>query len=295
MHQSQQIQQATTDVYQNFVKWLPSHAGELMPETAALSILALEASGLAAERLLPLRQWLIPWQAPTGAVALDPETGLIYWPTGWAILAWHDVPSLAAQREQAVGFLRTAMGMHRPPNPGGALGHDTSLRGWPWVDGTHSWVQPTAIAVLGLQAAGQGTYDRVLQASQMLLDRQLPDGGWNYGNTRVFRNILRPMPEDTGYALVALRPFAQRPQVEASLAYLRQVVGTLRAPAALAWSILGLSAWGLRPERALHYLEESLAQQARVGTYAPRYQAQLVLAYHASTGRLPCVPNGLIQ
>ena len=34
------------------------------------------------------------------------------------------------------------------------LGHDSTLIGWPWVEGTHSWIEPTAWAVLALKSVG---------------------------------------------------------------------------------------------------------------------------------------------
>ena len=37
-------------------------------------------------------------------------------------------------------------------DPDRVLGHDTTLVGWPWVDGTHSWLEPTVLAVLALGA-----------------------------------------------------------------------------------------------------------------------------------------------
>ena len=84
------------------------------------------------------------------------------------------------------------------------VGHDTTLQGWPWVVGTHSWVEPTAINVLALRSAGQAGHPRCREAVKLLLDRQLPEGGWNYGNTTVLGHVLRPQVQPTGLALAAL-------------------------------------------------------------------------------------------
>ena len=252
-------------------------------EALALVILALEASGTEARDLLPLRRLLTRWQGTTGAVLVDPAMPQAYWPTGWAVLAWRNEPALTVPRVRAVHFLRVACGA-RLPRSEGQLGHDPTLVGWPWIGGTHSWVQPTSLALLALDAERGDGEDRVAEAVRLLLDRQLPDGGWNYGNTRVFRNTLRPLPEDTGYALAALRPHADARQVEASLAYLASAAPRIRAPAALAWSLLGLAAWGRRPDSAGDWIDESLAHQSQFGPYPPRYLAQLAIAHYAEGG-----------
>jgi hypothetical protein len=238
-------------------------------EALALAILALEASGTEARDLLPLRRLLTRWQSTTGAVLVDPAMPQAYWPTGWAVLAWRNEPALTAPRARAIHFLRVACGT-RLPRSEGQLGHDPTLVGWPWIGGTHSWVQPTSLALLALDAERGDGEDRVAEAVRLLLDRQLPDGGWNYGNTRVFRNTLRPLPEDTGYALAALRPHADARRI--------------RAPAALAWSLLGLAAWGRRPDSAGDWIDESLAHQSQFGPYPPRYLAQLAIAHYAEGG-----------
>jgi hypothetical protein len=261
-------------------------------EALALAILALEAFGTEARDLLSLRRLLTRWQAPTGAVLADPAMPQAYWPTGWAVLAWRNEPALAEARARAVAFLRVASGTRLPRDTEGSLGHDTTLRGWAWIGGTHSWVEPTALALLALDAEKTESETRVAEAVRLLLDRQLPAGGWNYGNTRVFRNTLRPLPEDTGYAVAALRPHASARQVEGGLAYLTATAPRVRAPAALTWSLLGLAAWDQRPAAAGDWIEESLARQSQFGPYPLRYLAQLVIAYYATRGLASLFSSG---
>jgi hypothetical protein len=78
------------------------------------------------------------------------------------------------------------------------------------VAGTHSWIEPTALGVIALKAAGHERHERVQEAIRMILDRQLPHGGWNYGNTFVFGRELRPMPESSGAALAGLAGQVER-------------------------------------------------------------------------------------
>ena len=105
------------------------------------------------------------------------------------------------------------------------VGHDTTLQGWPWVVGTHSWVEPTAISMFALRSAGQAGHPRCREAVKLLLDRQLPAGGWNYGNTTVLGHVLRAQVQPTGLALAALADETDiRPKVLRSLQWLEHTL-----------------------------------------------------------------------
>jgi hypothetical protein len=113
----------------------------------------------------------------------------------------------------------------------------------------------------------------------MILDRQLPSGGWNMGNTRVFGKELYPIPESTGLALTALNGSAEIENVQLSIDYLGQEAKKLRTPLATAWAIFGLSAWLNRPDRAVDLILESLALQEKYGSYDTTLLSQLLIAY----------------
>ena len=118
----------------------------------------------------------------------------------------------------------------------------------------------------------------------MLLDRECLHGGWNYGNRLVFGAELRPMPEDTGMALDALQDSTAKSSLERSLAYLKSAVKSLQTPIALAWSLLGLGAWGERPAAAAAMLSECLKRQERYGVYDTTCLSLLILAARSSGG-----------
>ena len=84
------------------------------------------------------------------------------------------------------------------------------LVGWPWAEGTHSWVEPTALAVLALKSVGLGDHERTREAVRLLHDRLFSDGGCNYGNTVVLGQTLRPHLQPTALALLALWQEADR-------------------------------------------------------------------------------------
>lgn len=189
------------------------------------------------------------------------------WTTGLAVLAWtgaraSSVTHFETQTENAVNWLLVTRGLrvaHRPD----VFGHDTSLRGWPWVDETHSWVEPTAYAVLALRAAGVSSHPRVREGVRLLADRAFPKGGWNYGNTRVLGNTLRPFPATTGIALTALAGEPRETYIDVSLRYLADELPGIRSPSTLAWGLIGLSAWDARPGDTDAWLADSASRALR--------------------------------
>jgi len=135
-------------------------------------------------------------------------------------------------------------------------GHDPMIDAWPWIDGTHAWVEPTALHVLSLRAAGHSQHARTREAVRMLVDRQLPGGGWNYGNTVAFGNELRPHDQPTGVALLALADETKLSGLtQRSIDFLRGRVSADMTTTSLCWSLLGLAAHDQFPDEALAWLE----------------------------------------
>ena len=55
-----------------------------------------------------------------------------------------------------------------------------------------------------------GAMERLQYGVDLLLDRQAPDGGWNYGNVRVLDYELPSFLDTTGWALLALERARRR-------------------------------------------------------------------------------------
>jgi len=125
---------------------------------------------------------------------------------------------------------------------------DPDKFGWPWFPDTVSWVVPTALAILALNqlpcscSGFELAPSRVDCGVEMLMDRACPGGGWNAGNGVVYGAAVRPHPDDTAIALLALRDRPQHPVVQGSVDYLERTGPTLTAPWSLAWAILALAA-----------------------------------------------------
>ena len=241
--------------------------GQFRVDSTAWGILSLSASGESADRLELSCARLRGEQGDDGRVGVSREHPESYWATPLAILAWQSSPASQAAQCRAVKFLLKATGVHYPRKWGESAAHDTLLKGWPWVVDTHSWIEPTALAVIALKATGYGQHGRVREAIRMKLDRQLPHGGWNYGNTLVFGRELHPMPESTGAALTGLVGEVDWERVSRSLDYLQGEVDRLRTPISLGWALLGLAAWGVWPSNGTELVERCLANQTRYGEY----------------------------
>lgn len=241
--------------------------GQFRVDATAWGILAFGVAGGEQAILDRHRARLIREQGKDGRVWLSPQRPESYWPTALAILAWQDSPASQAAQSRAIRFLLDTTGIHFARKPDDPSGHDPILKGWPWIENTHSWVEPTAMCVMALRATGYGQHDRVHEAIRMILDRQLPHGGWNAGNTLTFGKELHPMPEGTGAALASLSGVADENRVVRSLDYLQGEVDRLHTPISLGWSLLGLAAWNLWPSNGAALVERCLANQARYGDY----------------------------
>jgi hypothetical protein len=253
-------------------------------DATAWAVIALAAAGSLPALLEPARARLAQDQLPDGRVPISPEHPEAHWPTPLALLAWHRAAAQQAAQSRAVRFLLGTTGKHWRRRADEPLANDPDIKGWPWIGGTHSWVGSTGLTVIALRVAGQGSHPRVAEGLRLILDRQLPTGGWNYGNTRVFDTELRPMPESTGIALSALPSRTPRESLERSLAYLKAALPAVRTPYSLAWGLLGLGAWQERPAAAQAFIAESLARQERYGSYDTTSLALLLLAHLAPGG-----------
>ncbi len=166
-------------------------------------------------------------------------------------------------RHRAANRLLRTEGRILPRNdPAAALfGHDVAAVGWPWVEGTHSWVEPTAMAILALCRQGLSSHSRVAAGIHLLLDRSLNRGGWNFGNSVVFGRELRPQPGPSGLALLALAARHQdSPECRRGIDYLRATLGEIRTCVSLSWGVLGLRAWDACPREAGSWLAESYSR-----------------------------------
>lgn len=257
--------------------YLPNQSAASEPTALAALALAGSSYHAPAQRAA---EWLAELQSPEGSIGVRRDAPRPRWPTALAVLAWQTmggVPNgFASHIEKANAWSLSIYGERMEPNEN--VGHKSMLSAWPWVQGTHSWVEPTALHVLALKASGLAQHPRTREAVELLIDRQLPDGGCNYGNTIVMGTVLRPHVQPTGMAMLAL---AGEPdssgRVNRSLAYLEGVLSEQTTPASLGWAVMGLTAHGRRPSQADAWLQR-VATQSKPDRLTALHFALLVLA-----------------
>jgi hypothetical protein len=237
-----------------------------------LGLLATEEDGAGDHATVEsCAEWLATVQRPDGSLGASAETSSPGWPTGYGILLWCALGTHETNRARAVAWLLEQRGRASAKDPQLTVGHDPSIVGWPWAAGTHSWLEPTALAILALRRASQGHHARVTEGLRLIRDRAIPGGGWNYGNTTAFGQVLRPQPAPTGLALLALASTRERSTaVNAACAYLERALPRIRAAQSLCWGTLGLAAWGRRAAEAERWIEEGYAKAVKhPGAHSP--------------------------
>jgi hypothetical protein len=225
-----------------------SPGGEPACEPTALAGLALCSHG-AMDAARTAARWLADRQSRSGSIGVTVERPTPCWPTALAMMLWHFVdrdesrPAFADNLRRALNWTLHEHGQPAPRKP--YFGHDSTIVGWSWAANTHSWIEPTAMFVRALKTIGQGQHARTRDGVKLLLDRLLPTGGCNYGNTIVLGQALLPHVQPTGLAMWALAGESKDDlQIERSLTYLEREASPKLATASLCYGLLALDAHG---------------------------------------------------
>jgi len=202
--------------------YAPEQSAHLEPTCLALLALSREAQRFAAA-IESGKNWLRQCAVGDGTYRLERGRPEAVWPTALvlfvqAVLGEED----ACLNETAAALLARKGRQADGDDEKDVNDIDGKLIGWPWAEGTFSWVEPTAWACLALRRAGQDEHPRVREGLDLLLDRALDDGGVNYGNRRIFGTALEPIPGPTALMLLALQGRPNHPRIQAAVAYLGQ-------------------------------------------------------------------------
>jgi hypothetical protein len=271
----------------------PGSPSATEPTGAALVALGPDPEAApAAERA---RRWLEAAQRPDGGWGLSREDPESHWMTAWGILGLARLDPHAPEVARGVRWLIELPvirieAAELTAEVRRTLRIDPRLRGWPWRPGEASWVEPTALALLALDAASvvETHRDRIAEAVSYLVDRRCVGGGWNFGNPFMLGANLPPRPHPTAWALLALRiisPQAIRPE---DVTALRAEMDRDGGAMALALGQLALTAMGIEDPEARERLQR---QQAPDGSWesSPYVTALSALALN---GGWPWAPRG---
>ncbi|MEM6364130.1 MAG: hypothetical protein AAF745_06880 [Planctomycetota bacterium] len=184
-----------------------------------------------------------------GSVSVWLDDSGPYWPTSLACIAWQCFKRRYPERisaswqsniDRGLQYLLSCGGVKNPIRD--EIGHNTQLVGWPWVQGTHSWLEPTAMTLLALRHNGFEHHPRAVEAAHLLIDRQVPGGGANYGNTYVLGQKLVSHVMPSAMSLVALSHVTPRAlSLVDSMAFLNQQCRFPMGAVSLAWSLHAMS------------------------------------------------------
>jgi hypothetical protein len=201
-------------------------------------------------------EWLIGHQRGDGAWPTMESLPGPAWSTSLAVMALLDSRAESAARrgvdwlldEKGIGIpLRERITEFFREKKTTAL--DPTLRGWPWVTGTFSWIEPTAWAMLAMLHAWpdgppRHARDRVEEGRRMIIDRTCPGGGWNYGNRKVLGVDMEPYPDSTAAALLALGALRDdSEETSRSMAALETMLESTRSGLTLSLAILCYREW----------------------------------------------------
>jgi len=243
-------------------------------EPSLLGLLALSACGAPAGSAKPLLSWVAELQNTDGSLAIQPgHRGQGIWLTAPAAVVFHKY-GLVEARDRALGFVTSLKSETVPNDPN--VGQDNTIVGWPWVRGTFGWVEPTAWSVIALNVCGLGGHLRALEGRRFLLDRQIPSGGWNYGNPGLNDRELLPFWDTTGLTLVALGGLPDVGRVRPSVDLLEKNQGKIGSLCGLAWAALGLEAHGKNSPEVERRLTAAMAEQPDDGLNTAHFAAGLI-------------------
>jgi Squalene-hopene cyclase C-terminal domain len=198
--------------------YAPLQSSAVEPTSAVL--LALREIATCAESRRRAIEWLRRTQHPDGGWGFNSSDAESAWQTAWAVLALTrsgeagDVPNRGGKwllNLQTLQLTQDTMQSSRK-----ILKIDLSLRGWPWLPGEATWIEPTALSMLALESiADIAASARMHEAICYIQDRRCPGGGWNFGNPIMFNSPLPARAHTTALVLLALRnlaPISIRPE-----------------------------------------------------------------------------------
>lgn len=224
--------------------------------------------------------WLAGLQSPDGSVGVSQHRPTPSWPTAYAALLWSQLlPAYRSPLARALCWLQQCEGAAATPTEEQVLGRYPANRGWPWVVGHPSWLEPTGLAMLALCRNQLAGHQRIREGSQLILSATHASGGWHRRGGERPAHELPADPAATGIALLALRGAGEieHQAVTNACDYLSQVLPRNRNVESLAWGLLGWMAWRPAPGDADRWLGECYQAACQL-ELAPARLALLLLA-----------------
>lgn len=210
-------------------------------QSARLEPTAWAMLALGAKAPETARNALLSWQRADGHLIdpVSPEANYAW--DALALLALGD----AAPADRSAALAKALVGAKGMAlENSSAIKQDQQIQAWSWIDKTFSWAEPTAWSLIALKRVPGYAEDlraRIDDGELMLFDRVCRPGGWNYGNSNVFTQDLRPYVPTTALALVALANRSDREEVRRSVTWLEANALAERSAMALSLTAIALA------------------------------------------------------
>jgi len=239
--------------------WGATPEGRSNTEATAVAVMALRAWH---EKATPPSvdrgiAWLLTLQKSDGSWPIRGDVEDSSWATALAVLclapfdehrrrAHEGARWLLGQRGRRLGWFASLLYRFAPERMPVQLNPDLSA--WSWSQGAFSWVEPTAYTLMALKRlkpsdAGSAS-ERINEAERLIYDRMCEGGGWNYGNSKAFGVQLRPYPETTALALIALQDRRADAANQLSLKRLIAMMNDVPSGLSLSWATLCFAIYG---------------------------------------------------
>jgi len=218
-------------------------------EPTSAVLLALRENPSSAESCLRAIDWLRGAQHLDGGWGFSSRDDESAWQTAWVVLALARSREAADNFNRGVKWLLSVKTLQLSQDVMQAskkiLAIDFSLRGWPWLPGAATWIEPTALAMLALESvADRKATERVQEAILYIQDRRCPGGGWNVGNPVMFNSALPARVHTTALVLLALHKISPGRINSEDIGILRSEIHRDGGVLGLAWGLLALKTLG---------------------------------------------------
>lgn len=282
--------------------WGASSGSPSSTEATAAAVMAIAAVGRDSlrRRVEDGLSWLARVQKADGGWSPTPAVEGSSWTTGPAVIAFANLAptSNAARRgwqwlvdHEGAGFGWLGWVVWKMFARMRVTELDPDLKGWPWIPGAFSWVEPMALGLIALKKLPPPRQDaraasRIQQGELMIYDRMCEGGGWNYGNSKTLGEVLQPFPDTTALALLALADHHERPANQQSLAVLERTIRGVQSGLALALAVLCLDVYNRDASSVRTQIAASYGETRFFGKTRSLALAVLALAGGASMLRV---------
>ncbi|MEA3338253.1 MAG: prenyltransferase/squalene oxidase repeat-containing protein [Chloroflexota bacterium] len=248
--------------------WGYAIAQDSSVEATAAVVIATSDDPKMPEARVRALDWLDAAQHRDGGWGISADDQQSGWQTAWGLLA---IVTAGSAEDSVARSAQWLLDVDTPEPSADAMQQlqplleiDLTLKGWPWLPGQATWIEPTALAMLALAVAGHADSPRVTNAVRYLTDRRCPGGGWNVGNPVMFSQPLPPRAHPTAWALLALSRIAPETIMSQDVAAVREAMADDGGALALAWGLLAQKDLGLDDSAASDRL---VAQQQPNGSW----------------------------